>query len=821
MPLDFSNLNEEPLKIQIKAEFFKDEKFRYSGDKIDFMLSYQHPNATLPVLWGEAKRGDFDDLDKAFTQLLLTIGRHKLYTHHTPPYLCAFNAFRMEFIAFNDTITSFFYKSDIDFSIPPSNHNTEGFKHALDAFKAMCKPHKRVFDFKTQSQECKEFIKKYLNSNHLFNKIQIDKNNFFTIYQKWLEIVKPTIDIDWEVAKTKGILDADYYLADLLSDGDKTIIEKLHTILRSSHYKLNRGVNELGKMDFMEVGFTDNQQAHQEFWSVYERPPKSEFQASILERRDLLVPSDVRERKGAYFTPKIWVEKSQEYLAKALGQDYQEDYIIWDCAGGTGNLLRGLLNKANLYLSTLDHNDVAIIKDLASKNHLKLLENQIFQFDFLNDDFYSEKVPKSLQEILKDKEKLKKLIIYINPPYAEAGNKAKMSGTGEHKAKVARNNKVYETYKDLLGSGANELFAQFFMRIYKELDGCIMASFSTLKYLNSSNFKKFREVFKAKFLEGFMVPADSFDNVTGQFPIGFLVWDTATPPLKPTNALNLEVFDSFGGFLGYKTIRSCNKVLFLADYLQKFQPTKKDTILGYLDPGRNSFQHQNLVHISVIDKSEQSHVKYFPIITTTILLVSVFFSIRHCIKATWQNDRDQFYAPYDDTWQDDSEFKNNCLIFMLFHTQNRITTTQGTNHFIPFSENEVGPKERYSSHALLDFLKGEIKEPKKSDSLFLNAKKENKPLKFSPSASKVFDAGREIYRYYHTQDFTHTPYNANASLYDIKEFFQGRNAQGKLNSPAKAKDEHYKQLYANLQDALKDLAKEIQPKVYEYGFLRE
>ncbi|WRA37670.1 hypothetical protein KVK43_06705 [Helicobacter pylori] len=821
MLLDWSNLNEEPLKSQIKAEFFKDKKFLYSGDKIDFMLSYQHTNATLPILWGEAKRGDFDDLDKAFTQLLLTIGKHRLYTHHTPPYLCAFNAFKIEFIAFDDTITSFFYKSDIDFSITPSNHNTEGFKHALDAFKAMSKSHKSVFDFKTQSQECKEFIENNLNSSHLLSKIQIDKNNFFTIYQKWLEIVKPTIDINWEVAKTKGILDADYYLADLLSDGDKTIIEKLHTILRSSHYKLNRGMNELGKMDFMEVGFTDSQQAHQEFWSVYERPPKLEFQASILERRDLLVPSDVRERKGAYFTPKIWVEKSQEYLAKALGQDYQEDYIIWDCAGGTGNLLRGLLNKANLYLSTLDHNDVAIIKDLASKNHLKLLENHVFQFDFLNDDFFSDKTPKSLQEILKDEEKRKRLIIYINPPYAEAGNKAKMSGTGEHKAKVARDNLICEKYKNELGKANNEVFAQFFMRIYKELNGVILASFSTLKNLQGSNFKKFREVFKAEFKGGFMVPANSFDNVTGQFPIGFLVWDTATTPLKPANALNLEVFDSLGGFLGYKDIHSCNKVLFLADYLQKFQPTKRDTIFGYLDPGRNSFQHQNLVHISVIDKSQQSHVKYFPIIATTILLVSVFFSVRHCIKATWQNDRDQFYAPYDDAFQDDSEFKNNCLIFMLFHTQNRITTAQGTNHFIPFGEDEVDSKERYFSHALLDFLKGEIKESKESDSLFLSAKKETKPLKFSPSASKVFDAGKEIYRYYHTQDFTHTPYNANASLYDIKEFFQGRNAQGKLNLPAKAKDEYYKQLYANLQDALKDLAEEIQPKVYEYGFLRE
>ncbi|GAA9888819.1 hypothetical protein VN0692_14100 [Helicobacter pylori] len=817
MPLDFSNLNEEPLKSQIKDEFFKDKKFLYSGDKIDFMLSYKHPNATLPILWGEAKKGNFDDFDKAFTQLLLTIGRHRLYTHHTPPYLCAFDAFRMEFIAFDDTITNFFYESGINFSITPSNHNTEGFKHALNMFKAKCKSHKFVFDFKTQSQECKEFIENNLNSSHLLNKIPIDKNNFFTIYQKWFEAVKPTIDIDWEMAKTKGILDADYYLADLLSDGDKTIIEKLQTILSSSYYKLKRGVNELGKIDFMEVGFTDGQQAHQEFWNIYERPPKSEFQAFILERRDLLVPSDVRERKGAFFTPRIWVEKSQEYLTKALGQDYQEDYIIWDCAGGTGNLLNGLTNKANCFLSTLDSNDVAIVKELAVANKLNLLENHVFQFDFLNDDF--NKAPKSLQEILNDKEKRKKLIIYINPPYTEAGNKAKMSGTGEHKAKVARNNLICEKYKDELDKANNELFAQFFMRIYKELDGCIMASFSTLKYLNSSNFKKFREVFKAKFLEGFMVPADSFDNVKGQFPIGFLVWDTATTPLKPTNALNLEMFDSLGEFLGYKNIHLCNKVLFLADYLQKFQPTKRDTIFGYLDPGRNSFQHQNLVHISVIDKSKQSHVKYFPIIATTILLVSVFFSIRHCIKATWQNDRDQFYAPYDDAFQDDSEFKNNCLIFMLFHTQNRITTTQGTNHFIPFSEAEVNAKERYSSHALLDFLKGKIKE--EGDSLFLNAKKENKPLKFSPSASKVFDAGKEIYRYYHKQDFTNRPYNANASLYDIKEFFQGRNAQGKLNLPAKAKDEFYKQLYANLQDALKDLAKEIQPKVYEYGFLRE
>ncbi len=846
MPLDFSSLNEEPLKSQIKAEFFKDKKFLYSGDKIDFMLSYKHPNATLPILWGEAKKGNFDDLDKAFTQLLLTIGKHRLYNHHTPPYLCAFDAFGMEFVAFDDTITSFFYESGIDFSITPSNHNTEGFKHALDKFKAKCKSHKFVFDFKTQSQECKEFIENNLNSSHLLNKIQIDKNNFFTIYQKWFEAVKPTIDIDWEVAKTKGILDADYYLADLLSDGDKTIIEKLQTILSSSYYKLKRGVNELGKIDFMEIGFTDGQQAHQEFWRIYERPPKVEFQAFILERRDLLVPSDVRERKGAFFTPKIWVEKSQEYLAKALGQDYQEDYIIWDCAGGTGNLLNGLTNKANCFLSTLDSNDVAIVKELAAANKLNLLENHVFQFDFLNDDF--KKAPKSLQEILEDKEKRKKLIIYINPPYAEATSAKTPSGTGKNKDLVARGNLICEKYKDELNKANNELFAQFFMRIYRELNGCIMASFSKLKYLNSSNFKKFREVFKAKFLEGFMVPADSFDNVKGQFPIGFLVWDTATPPppppppLKPTNAINLEVFDSLGEFLGYKTFKPIvDKVKNINAWIKNYDNKKAQATMGFMENPTPDFQNNNF--LCVLNQQGTRHNNYFGLTLTNLLIGAIYFSIRHCIKATWQNDRDQFYAPYDDAFQDDSEFKNNCLTFMLFHTQNRITTTQGTNHFIPFSENEVNPKGRYASHALLDFLKGKIKETEvnakerysshalldflkdgikeEGDSLSLNAKKENKPLEFSQSALNVFNAGKEIYRYYHTQDFTNRLYNTNASLYDIKEFFQGRNAQSKLNLPAKAKDEHYKQLYANLQDALKDLAKEIQPKVYEYGFLRE
>jgi len=77
----------------------------------------------------------------------------------------------------------------------------------------------------------------------------------------------------------------------------------------------------------------------------YERPPLEEYWDYIINRRDLLVPQDIRERKGSFFTPRQWVELSQKYIGDALGDDWQDEYVIWDCAAGTGNLLAGLTTK--------------------------------------------------------------------------------------------------------------------------------------------------------------------------------------------------------------------------------------------------------------------------------------------------------------------------------------------------------------------------------------------------------------------------------------------------------------------------------------------
>ena len=60
--------------------------------------------------------------------------------------------------------------------------------------------------------------------------------------------------------------------------------------------------------------------------------------------------------------------------------------------------------------------------------------------------------------------------------------------------------------------------------------------------------------------------------------------------------------------------------------------------------------------------------------------------------------------------------------------------------------------------------------------------------------------------------------DVNASLYDIREYFQGRNEKGTMNNTSK--DETYNELINNLRSAIKILAEKIEPKVYEYGFLK-
>src|SRR5215469_2631455 len=179
-------------------------------------------------------------------------------------------------------------------------------------------------------------------------------------------------------------------------------------------------------------------------------------------------------------------------MGDVFGEDWQDEYIVWDCAAGTGNLLAGLTNKYNIWASTLDKADVDIMKD-SIQNGANLLEDHVFQFDFLNDDFT--KLPKGLLDIINDPKRRKRLIIYINPPYAEADNRK-----GEGRSGVAES-RIHKTYSELMGYTKRELYIQFLTRIYQEIPGCIIGEFSKLKALQAPRFSDFRIFFKAKLIK--------------------------------------------------------------------------------------------------------------------------------------------------------------------------------------------------------------------------------------------------------------------------------------------------------------------------------
>lgn len=298
--------------------------------------------------------------------------------------------------------------------------------------------------------------------------------------------------------------------------------------------------------------------------------------------------------------------------------------------------------------------------------------------------------------------------------------------------------------------------------------------------------------------------------------------------------IKLDVYNDKNEYVLQKAFYTYENKLYIINWLRNYYD-KNTQQLAYLRMQGTDFSNSRGCFIATILSDNDFKKHLFTTITKNNLIpFSIYFSVRHAIPATWINDRDQFLYP-NDKWQDDVEFQNDCLAFMLFHTQNRITSKGYANHFIPFGEKEVMAREAFESHFMYQFINGKIKADSTSTSLIEEQSFiPNKPLEFSKESKAVFDAGREVWRYYHQNfgeileihaqhnDEFYKTYNPNASLYDIKGYFQGfksQNNKSKMN--ARSLDSHFNDLMANLRYELENLAQKIKPKIYEYEFLLE
>ncbi|MGL4982507.1 MAG: hypothetical protein ACRC4W_06625 [Treponemataceae bacterium] len=784
--------SEEDVKdIYIKALGLKG----YSKNLIDIQTK---------EIWFEAKDSSKTSTYAMFTQLLHYVQVALNKGEYVPPFLAVIDTQKAAIMKTADVIP-FLKQKTIKWGKSASDVTPE----ALDAVSAYIGTYLVSFKLETHEAEFIEAIKNTIAHGDII-RTSITPDNLKQVFDKWVVLIGREIN---------GVSENDYallFFADIMSDGTVSTHQDLPAELLHKNnapcFLLNGNLFEL-----------KSREGYRRFWAIYDRPPKAEYRNYLLERRDSLIPYDERSFKGAYYTPLHVVDKAYDKLNQVLGKNWQKDYIVWDMCCGVGNLEVKHSNHRNIFMSTLDEADVNVMK--ATKT---CVAAERFQYDYLNDDIADDgsidytmtnKIPKGLQKAISEN---KKILVLINPPYAEAGSTLGKDSKG----KVAKS-KVAEHCMAGYGKASNELFTQFVARLAKEIPSAALAMFSKLKYINAPNFEEFRNSWNAVFLDGFIVHSKAFDGLKGDFPIGFLIWKTNNGDKihTPITEIITEALDKNAIPIGEKRFYNLKKDTYLNVWIKRPRAnteiriplknaievaTAKIRLCNWADNAIGFFwckasDMQN-VGQTVLFSSPYSQGDGMFVTAENLWQAAVVFSVRRLIKPTWINDRDQFLQPTQNLPQ---EFINDCLIWMLFNGSNLTASADGlewsgkqwsiVNHFIPYTEQEVNAPDRFESDFMVQYLQDKEQ---------------------SREAQAVLDAGKALWKSYYEQDINsglrekYKLNRADVGWYQIRKTLADIQAEGMSQNINFA---YYKDAY---KTAYETLTEKLRPQVYTLGFLK-
>ena len=769
-------------------------------------------------IWFEAKDGTKESVYAMFTQLLHYVQVALNEGEPLPPFLCVIDCAKAALMKTEDVLP-FLAKKTIKWGKSASNYTQE----ALDAVSGFIGTHFVSFRIETHEDEFIQTVKNAIKTGKII-RTQITPGNLKTVFDKWVLMIGREIK---DVSEDKYNL---LFFADIMSDGTVST----HSNLPAELIHRNGNPSFLMEGKLYELG---NHDGYRRFWAIYDRPPKEEYRNYLLERRDSLIPLDERQFRGAYYTPLDVVDKAYEYLSATLGDNWQKDYIVWDMCCGVGNLETKHAYPRNVYMSTLDQNDVDVM--LATKTCVRA---ERFQYDYLNDDIaddgsidytLSGKLPESLRKAIQSanscKPGAKKILVLINPPYGEATNADNASKGSKAKNKTdIKRTKMAAVGMPEYGRSSNELYLQFLARIAHELPTATLAMFSTLKYINAQASEDFRNVWNARYLNGFVIHNKAFDGLKGDFPIGFLIWKSDNRPNSartPIIEVSCDVFDKKVQPIGSKSFFNLPIDTYLSKWIERPEPNNEECVpltnsftppqgarrdqrgtkwsddaIGYMCTGGNDFQ--NTKYICLLSSGySRGHGIY--VNTDNLAQCAVYFTMTKILKPTWLNDRDQFLQP---TGVLSETFQNDCLVWMLFHNRNLSASADGivwnertwsiVNRFIPYTEEEVGSPRRFESDFMVQFIENKV---------------------FSPEAQKVLDCGRELWRAFFSME----------DEYQIREryklnrpdvgWYQVRNSLVDRNNTG-----NYKKVsFEKFEEAYKVLTDKLKPEVYNKGFLRK
>jgi len=581
------------------------------------------------------------------------------------------------------------------------------------------------------------------------------------------------------------------------------------------------------------------------FQSMFRTGYGTDEAAAILSKRDQLMEDEARRFQGAFYTPEIWRDHAIEEITRHLGENWMQECVVWDPAAGTGNLTRDRAWGC-LISSTAEKTDVDVMRRLHWGG------KHVFQYDFLNPNaaspFFDEgeinAIPPNVDKTLREAAKAgKRLVFFMNPPYAEHSN----AGTpGTSKAGVAKTAVNGDMLESKMGLSSRQLYAQFMFRCRQVADMYgfkrhTVATFSVPTFMSSGSYRPFRQWWYSthEYKGGFLFQASHFADVSGRWGVSFTVWNSDghtngdhTLPIRITDEQNFEVVTtnikqiySSDDREASEWVRMPIKGLKGVDAPQMSSGltvvSAKERYAGTLVPGLTFFfqNKSNAVYESSTGVYYMSSCSNreggLSVLPANWRRAVALFSARKLVTETWINQKDEYLAP-DEAESGYEQWVTDCHVYALLDTANNCTAMRNVqykeklwqihNHWFWMTHDAASARLR--GHPKTKRMASDLVQ--KSDPYFARLLEDGLPL--SPDARELLDMVRALWvkSLDARESFALTNPDLHllawdAGIYQLKNLWK----------------EHYAEEWTAIKAKHKELVSRLQGGVYEFGFLKK
>ena len=565
------------------------------------------------------------------------------------------------------------------------------------------------------------------------------------------------------------------------------------------------------------------------FFKRYDQDVPPFEKRKLAEICDRLIEDTTRRKKGEFYTPTPFVDAAHKRIEKVLGENWKDEYVVWDCCCGTKNLTRDYVFN-ELYCSTLEQSEL----DISEKYNPP--KDRSFQFDFLNDDF--EKLPEGLKDAFRNK---KKIVFLMNPPYATACNH------GDSKKESLCQTKINALMKkDNYGRCSENLLAQFLYRCEKmKKDFGVdvsLAFFCKPIYLSGGTYGKFRDKFLKdfKYEDGFLFNAGYFADTSMNWGINFSIWTSGETTDKNNfkhdlvdanengeivkvgekNIYNTDGLEPMGDWVVEKKKKNLVEWLPLTNGINvkndgKIRGTKMDSnALGYFHNNANSVCYNpQYVNLFTSVFASVNGCEYYP---SNFLRCTCAFTARKLVHGNWINDKDEYLAP-DTTNPNFHQFEVDSVIYSLFHSSSQQSSLRQIdykgkkwdikNEFFWMDKSEI--MSLANEHKLDDIYNDASTASDRFVYLWLKDHYDELSSEAKAVLDKATDLVRKSFKYRELFDMEKPEYQCgkcwDAGFYQLKQIWK---------TYMNADFDEFKSLY-------KKLSEKMLPMVYELGFLRK